>query len=98
LGRKKTLDLVGQQRKKREKKKKKKEKENKGRRLAAQNAAPMAGDAHPPSAAIPATPNHTTPPFRPTPTHHGHLLRWIPDPFRVNFQNIGFSFESKNDF
>jgi hypothetical protein len=28
---------------------------------------------------------------------HVHPLRWIPYPFRVNFQNLGFSFEFKND-
>jgi hypothetical protein len=27
-----------------------------------------------------------------------HLLRQIPDSFRVKFQNLGFSFKSKNDF
>jgi hypothetical protein len=96
LGRKKTLDLVSQR--ERREKEEKEEKENEGRRLAAQNAAAMAGDAHPPSAAIPATPTHTAPPFWPTPTHHGHILRQILDPFRVNFQNLSFNFESKNDF
>jgi hypothetical protein len=96
LGRKKTLDLVSNR--ERREKEEKEEKENEGRRLAAQNAAAMAGDAHPPNAAIPAMPTHTALPFRPTPTHHGHLLRRIPDPFRVNFQNLGFSFESKNNF
>jgi hypothetical protein len=29
---------------------------------------------------------------------HIHLLRRISNPFKVNFQNLGFSFESKNDF
>jgi hypothetical protein len=29
---------------------------------------------------------------------HVHLLRRIPDPFRVNFQNLGFSFKSKTIF
>ena len=29
---------------------------------------------------------------------HVHLLQRIPDPFRVNFQNLSFSFEFKNDF
>jgi hypothetical protein len=29
---------------------------------------------------------------------HVHLLRRIPSPFRVNFQNLGFSFELKTIF
>jgi hypothetical protein len=29
---------------------------------------------------------------------HVHLLRRISDPFRVNFQNLGFSFKSKTIF
>jgi hypothetical protein len=37
-------------------------------------------------------------PSRGSSVTHVHLLQRIPDPFRVNFQNLDFSFESKNDF
>ena len=75
-----------------EERKEKEEKEGEGRR---KHGRPMAG--HRRSAQL-RHPSLLARPSRGFGVTHVHLLRWILDPFRVNFQNLGFSFESKNDF